>query len=454
MKNNFFLPYQERWIRDTSQIKIMEKSRQIGISWASAYALVRRQSQQSTRTDAWVSSRDEAQARLFLEDCKSFAKILNEAAAATGSNILDVNNPRSSLSLTLANGKRIHCLSSNPDAQAGKRGTRVLDEFALNNDPQQLYTIASPGITWGGQLEIISTHRGSENFFNKLIEEARHGENPKNISLHRVTLQDALEQGFLERLQSKLPAEDPRQEMDRGDYFNFIKDSCPDQDAFEQEYMCKPACDQNAFLPYPLIVPCEYSVETQWQRDIPNYRTNNPLYIGVDIARTNDLTVIYVVEKIEDTFYTRHIQTFQNAPFSQQREALYALLTNPQVIKVSIDQSGLGRQFTEEAIQQFGQTRISGVNFTSSTKEALAYPLKHVFEQRRIRIPDSDILRADLHSVKKEISQSGTLRFTSSRGPDGHADHFWAISLALNAALSQSLSPSHYEPLIRNSRLN
>ena len=30
------LPYQKRWVLDPARIKVMEKSRQIGISWASA----------------------------------------------------------------------------------------------------------------------------------------------------------------------------------------------------------------------------------------------------------------------------------------------------------------------------------------------------------------------------------------------------------------------------------
>ena len=32
-----FLPYQEKWIRDTSRLKLMEKARQIGLSWSTAY---------------------------------------------------------------------------------------------------------------------------------------------------------------------------------------------------------------------------------------------------------------------------------------------------------------------------------------------------------------------------------------------------------------------------------
>ena len=32
-----FLPFQEKWIKDDSRLKMMEKSRQIGISWSTAY---------------------------------------------------------------------------------------------------------------------------------------------------------------------------------------------------------------------------------------------------------------------------------------------------------------------------------------------------------------------------------------------------------------------------------
>jgi len=38
-----------------------------------------------------------------------------------------------------------------------------------------------------------------------LVNEVRYGGNPKKISLHRVTLLDALDQGFLYKLQLALP---------------------------------------------------------------------------------------------------------------------------------------------------------------------------------------------------------------------------------------------------------
>ena len=64
--------------------------------------------------------------------------------------------------LGFANGVKINSMSSSPDAQAGKRGDRLLDEFALHKNPRKLYAIAYPGITWGGQLEMVSAHSAEQ----------------------------------------------------------------------------------------------------------------------------------------------------------------------------------------------------------------------------------------------------------------------------------------------------
>ncbi|MEM5789124.1 MAG: hypothetical protein AAGU11_17560, partial [Syntrophobacteraceae bacterium] len=77
----FFLPYQDAWILDQSRLKLMEKARQIGMSFSTADACVERTAPMEAKHDQWVSSRDEIQARLFLEDAKRFAKILNAGAS-------------------------------------------------------------------------------------------------------------------------------------------------------------------------------------------------------------------------------------------------------------------------------------------------------------------------------------------------------------------------------------
>jgi phage FluMu gp28-like protein len=256
-RDTFLLPFQKKWVEDRSRLKIAEKSRQIGWTWTAAYEIVKRKSPlTSPRFDAWISSRDEIQARLFLEDCAFFADRIGQHARTKSQAVLEKNGVTSFV-IELASGRRIHSMSSSANAQAGKRGDRILDEFALHEDPRQLYSIAYPGIAWGGSLEIFSTHRGSRNFFNELINEIKHKGNPKGFSLHSVTLQNALEQGLLYKLQCKLPGDDSRQDMDEADYFDFIRNGCSDEESFLEEFCCIPGDDASAFLSYDLISSCD-----------------------------------------------------------------------------------------------------------------------------------------------------------------------------------------------------
>jgi phage FluMu gp28-like protein len=431
------LPYQQKWVRDTARLKLAEKSRQIGWTWATAYGLVSRKALCSARLDAWVSSRDEIQARLFLEDCKQFATLLEVSAVSWGETVIDPAG-HTAFVLQFANGLQAHSMSSNPDAQAGKRGDRVLDEFALHPDPRRLYAIAYPGITWGGTLEIFSTHRGSANYFNELIQEVRGKGNPKGFSLHRVTLQDALEQGFLFKLQGKLPPDDPRQEMDEAAYFDFIRRGCPDEETFLQEYCCLPGDDNAAFLSYELITSCENEAgdagtgrTEDCDRPLPSI--TGPLFVGVDVGRDHDLTVLWVCERVGDVYFTRAVECLQAQTFEVQERALYGWLERPEVRRCCIDASGIGRQFAERAQARFGPGRVEPIQFTLAVKEELAWPVRAAFESRRVRIPNDRLIRADLRAIRKETTAAGHVRFTADRGRNGHADRFWALALALHA---------------------
>jgi phage FluMu gp28-like protein len=442
-KNTLLLPYQAKWVKDSARLKLCEKSRQIGWTWATAYRQVSRKALTSAKLDAWISSRDDIQARLFLEDCKGFAGLLNVAARDMGEQVID-DKGHSAYVLKMANDLRLHSMSSNPDAQAGKRGDRVLDEFALHPDPRKLYSIAYPGITWGGSIEIFSTHRGSHNFFNQLIKEVREKGNPKQFSLHRVTLQDALDEGFLYKLQSKLPGDDERQEMDEATYFDFIKSGCADEESFLQEYMCVPADDASAFLSYDEIAKCYYSGDEQW--DIPWQEMAGDVYVGVDVGRQHDLTVIWVLEKFGGTFFTRRLIEMKAETFAAQEAQLYAVLDNRQVRRCCIDDSGLGMQFAERATERYGKYRVEGVRFTGPVKEELAYPLKAAFEDVRVKIPERREITADLRAIKKETTASGNVRFTADRGANGHSDRFWALALALHAGKT-SAAPAEFDTM-------
>jgi phage FluMu gp28-like protein len=437
-RDAFMLPYQERWIMDPAIMKLMEKSRRIGISYGSAYEDVRRHSHADNRLQTWVSSRDELTARQYVRDCMAFAKILNAAAQEVGETILtdDGGKQHTAQTINFANGQPLHSLSSNPDAFAGRGGYVKLDEFALRKDPGAVYAIAGPTIDWGGALAIISTHRGSGNYFNTLIREIREKGNPKRFSHHKVTLQDALDQGFLWKLQTKLKDGDPRLDFDEADYFDYQRSRARDQETFLQEYMCVPADDAGAFLEYALIDSACYKEGEKWEFSIEQARAcGNPIYCGIDIGRHHDLTSLLVIEKVGGVHLVRKRLDLQRMMFSTQESVLYPWIELAK--RTCIDATGLGMQFAERAAQRFGKYRVEGISFTAGMKEELAYPVRSAFEDGAIKIPfGDDPLIADLRKIRKEVSAAGNIRFVADSDDDGHADRFWALALAVHAGKS------------------
>ncbi|MDR1254856.1 MAG: terminase family protein [Puniceicoccales bacterium] len=431
----FFLPYQKRWIMDNARIKIMEKSRQIGLSWASAYRAVR-ESLRYPQRSIWICSRDLTQAKLFLDDCKKFANVLHPIMRQP---VLDSKRKQCIYALHFNNGSTLQIVSSNPNAQAGKRGTRILDEFALHENPEHLYNIAYPGITWGGHLEIISTHRGANNFFNKLLQDIKFNGNPKNISLHTITLADALEQGFLQKLKLKLPKEDLRQTMDESAYFNFIRNACVHENVFRQEYMCTPMDDDASFIKFVDLEPCLYTPSESWET-VPRY----PTFLGVDLARSNDLSVFVIIETLGDTCFTRKICTLKNAHFDQQEILLDYLLKDYPIQHACIDQTGIGYQFVERAQKRWGTHRIKGIHFSQKIKEKLAYGLKMIIERHQLKIPNDPALINDFLNIHLQWTSSQA-HFVANHTADGHADRFWAFALALSAAEHMQATPCNTE---------
>ena len=120
--------------------------------------------------------------------------------------------------------------------------------------------------------------------------------------------------------------------------------------------------------------------------------------------------------------------------FEAQEHTLYEILKLPAVKRCCIDQSGLGRQFAERATKTFGQYKVEGINFTQGTKEEFAYPVRVAFEDKTIKVPFTNAIRADLRGVRKEVTGSGNIRFAGEKNRYGHCDRFWSLALALHAA--------------------
>lgn len=141
------LPYQQAWIKDTSPVKVYEKSRRIGISWAEAaddalYAA------SESGDDVWYIGYDKDMAREFIGDAGFWAKNYQLAASEMQEDVFRDYDPESETTrdilifrIRFASGNEITALSSAPrglpgrggrEAEAGLGGERGHVVFILN----------------------------------------------------------------------------------------------------------------------------------------------------------------------------------------------------------------------------------------------------------------------------------------------------------------------------------
>jgi phage FluMu gp28-like protein len=442
--SDYFLPFQRAWIRDNSLLRICEKSRQVGMSYADSYDSVKKAATGIGR-DVWVISRDERQARQYIRYCRRWARALKIAFAGHKIRLLSGPGSIQAQALEFSNGARIYGLSSNPDAIVGKTGHVKLDEFALHRDQRELYAVAKPVTQWGGTLSVISTHRGEGTVFNELLKDIREKGNPMGWSLHSVPIQRAVEEGLAEKIDERKcdvrSANDARVsnlqpstfnllQQHREAWLNQIRQECIDHEQWLQEYCCVPADEQTAFLSYDMITRCE---GTDCLRGFDYLAAcGNPLYLGVDVARKKDLCVLDVGEMVGDVMWDRMRIELRGRPFAEIQFELYRLLRLPRLRRCCMDATGLGIQLAEEARRSFGY-KVEPITFTAFIKEELAFKLRSDFEGDKLRIASDDRLRADLRGIRKEVTSSGHIRF-AGESEDSHCDRFWAMALRQHAA--------------------
>jgi len=450
---NYFLPYQVAWIHDRSLLRVCEKSRQIGMSYADSYDSVCKAALKNGR-NVWVMSRDEAQAKQYIRYCKHWASVLELASHDWGEQLFAAHNgrPVQLQVLSFSSGASIYALSSNPDAIVGKTGHVKLDEFALHKDQRTLYAVAKPVIQWGGTLSIISTHRGIGTLFYELIEDVRHRDNPIGWSLHTLPIQTAVEQGLVENINKKTGGNESRTA-----WLERQRAECIDEEQWLQEYCCVPADESSAFITFEMLDACEEpGLRLLTFEELLDFLANFPLpsggrgikgegpfpstpdsrhssfFLGVDVARKHDLCVLDVGEKIGDVVWDRLRLELENKSFCEIKSELYRLLRLPQLKRCCIDATGLGMQLAEEARMDFGW-KLEPITFTAPIKEELAFGLRTDLQERKVRLTPDERLRADLRGIRKEVTSSGNIRF-AGESRDSHCDRFWAKALRQHAA--------------------
>lgn len=464
-----FLGYQQRWCADKTPVKVIEKSRRIGMSWGEAAATALLCSSNSGMNAFYIGYTKDM-AKEFIDDCAAFAAAYNLAAGEISSHeeVWFEGDERKSIFvfvLRFASGWRIEALSSAPRNLRGKQGRVIIDEAAFHTNIAELLKAAMALLIWGGQVHVISTHDGAENPFNDLCTDIRAGKLP--YSLHRVTFADAIADGLYERVclrTGKTPTS-----KDKAAWIADIRAQYGD--AAEEELDCIPRNSSGAWLSRALIeARMEGGTVLRWkppeegfvmwsegqrtaemrawlhEHVAPQMALLDPTltsFIGEDFGRTGDLSVM-VPGQIR-----KHLQRrmpfsveLKNCPFDQQREVFFYLCDGlPNFRHGKLDARGNGQYLAEKAMQRYGQQRIECVMLTQQWYRDNTAPLKAAFEDGSISLfADADTVD-DLRAfqVVKGIPLLPDKRTTGTDNSQRHGDA--GVAVLLSHAASRAEAP-------------
>ncbi|MEM4409261.1 MAG: terminase family protein, partial [Candidatus Caldarchaeum sp.] len=387
---------------DQSPVKVWEKSRRIGATYVQAYEDVL-DCARGAVPGVWFSSADESAAREYIREAERWVRVVDTAARFLGSVVIDSERDIKALTIEFANGTKINALTSNPTAFRSKGGKVVIDEFAHHEHAEELWAAARPCVTWGYPLRIISTHSSPFSLFARFCNAIRDG--TLRWSLHTVDIHTAVSEGLLDKIVRRRTTDEERKA-----WIADLRANCLDEDVWLREYCVRPSGSKDSFLSLELI-------RSAMREDCLKssvFDATGPLYLGMDIGRLRDLSVIWVLEKRGGALHTVHVLAMEGTPFHEQREALWRLLSHPALRRAAIDATGVGMQLAEEARERFGRSRVEEVHFTQPIKEELAFSLRSLMEEGRLSIPQQAEIEEDLYSVRKITTTTGNIRFEAA----------------------------------------
>jgi len=413
------LPYQQRWVADNSRLKVCEKSRRIGISWAEA-ADCALHAASSSGSNVYYMSYEMSMTRQFIEDCAWWAKWYGVAAGEIGEDVWrDGDQEHNVFRIDFASGWHIQALSSAPRNLRSKQGRAVFDEYAFT-DPAKQAELLKAGLAfliWGGDVRVISTHNGVTNGFNTLVHEIREGRRPGVV--HRITFDEAIAEGLYRRIalikgldaspraEARWAAEvrafyadGAAEELDvipsksGGKYFSrVLVEDCMDASV----PMVRLALD-DAFAQLPedlrrrkLLEWMDEHLATALARVNPDEKS----FYGMDFARSGDLTVMLVGQ--QDGMLVRRVRVgieLRNVPFRSQEQLVdYVVERLPRFTAGAHDASGNGAALAEAAAQRWGWQRIHQVKLGPVWYVEQFPRYRALIQERRFVLPlDVDLL--------------------------------------------------------------
>ena len=443
--------YQKAAVQDRARFIFELWSRQSGKSFGSTLPCVLGAAERKEPW-VWLSSGERASKEL-IEKGAMHARAIGTAAQILQEDY-EVDDRHFTSHVLQLPGAKIVGLPANPATARGHSANVLLDEFATHKDSRAIWTALFPVITRGYRLRVCTTPLGKQNKAYDLWTDwtQRAAAGNAAYSCRKVTIYDAVGGGLVLKDHEGRPTT-PEQ----------LREALADEEAWQQEYLCEFLDEATAWLSYDLIAGIEdpemeampawaarlvaeaqdsYRDYLRTKRDIPldpglleDLRGVEGIYLGMDIGRRRDLSIIWPLVEVDRILRSLAMIELARQPFWIQQRVLFHLLALPGLRRACIDCTGIGAQLAESAQERFGEWRVEAVTFTVQAKEALAGAIKQRVEDKQAAIPILPHVRTSLHSVKRLQTTTGHFRFDAERSEQtGHADHFWALALACQAA--------------------
>lgn len=314
----------------------------------------------------------------------------------------------------LKNGSTIIPISGgSPDSIRSLRSPMlVLDEYAFSEYPREILTAGERCVSEGGQINIISTPRTSDVLGDEFWRIYTHAEEmgydkyefpifPKgSVNLNKSLLE-----------QNLIPI------APWIDITSLEKDRSRDQLMFSRENLCSPMDESVAFLSWQLIQKC--CILKGFSKILPD----NPIYVGIDVGRFQDLTAIEGFQHIDGKFYHVLEKKMSGIDIPTQVREIQLLDNKYSFHSINIDKTGMGLGLYEYLRKELGG-KVHGVTFTREVKTKMAVNLRNSMQDDMVYLIKDNDFMDQIHSVPYDT-------LNAQRTEDGHADGFWACALAL-----------------------
>jgi len=148
-------------------------------------------------------------------------------------------------------------------------------------------------------------------------------------------------------------------------------------------------------------------------------------YVGIDVGRTRNASVITGLDKEGRSVYTVKLQSMD---FDQQ-DKLFDLAAS-QAKRIAIDGQGLGLPSAERLIKKHPQ-RVR--KFDQTRRNEFIEFAAHDITTGKLVIPDRPGFIADVLSMQRLAGRTGLIRYVATNVGKGHADYFMSVVYALFA---------------------